>query len=120
MFTRMGFRPNNGWADALHVIYLGGKRVAFTYGRRDIGANLGQDTDLSWSQRERQGIKKRLDVAAVVCELRCNLSTGAIPQSPQAEMVGQQFLERETPDRSIARTRRSTCGRPVYQFQGLQ
>jgi len=48
MFTRMGFRPNNGWADALHVIYLGGKRVAFTYGRRDIGTNLSEyDGDLS-------------------------------------------------------------------------
>ncbi|MBO6564963.1 MAG: hypothetical protein JJ956_09495 [Pseudomonadales bacterium] len=47
MFTRMGFRPNNGWADALHVIYLGGKRVAFTYGRRDIGKDLSiYDGDL--------------------------------------------------------------------------
>src|SRR6185437_1264863 len=40
MFTRMGFRPRNGWADALHVVYLGGERVAFTYGRRDIGMDL--------------------------------------------------------------------------------
>ena len=40
MFTRMGFRPGDGWADALHVVYLQGKRVAFTYGRRDIGADL--------------------------------------------------------------------------------
>ena len=48
MFTRMGFRPNNGWADALHVIYLGGKRVAFTYGRRDIGTDLSvYDGDLA-------------------------------------------------------------------------
>lgn len=48
MFTRMGFRPNNGWADALHVIYLGEKRVAFTYGRRDIGTDLTQyDGDLT-------------------------------------------------------------------------
>lgn len=48
MFTRMGFRPNNGWADALHVVYLGGKRVAFTYGRRNIGTNLSEyDGDLA-------------------------------------------------------------------------
>jgi hypothetical protein len=40
MFTRMGFRPGDGWADALHVIYLEGSRVAFTYGRRDIGNDL--------------------------------------------------------------------------------
>lgn len=40
MFTRMGFRPGDGWADALHVVYLGGDRVAFTYGRRDIDTNL--------------------------------------------------------------------------------
>ncbi len=33
-FTRMGFRPNDGWADALHVVYLPKGRVAFTYGRR--------------------------------------------------------------------------------------
>jgi hypothetical protein len=33
-FTRMGFRPNEGWADALHAVYLPGGRVAFTYGRR--------------------------------------------------------------------------------------
>ena len=47
MFTRMGFRPNNGWADALHVIYLEGKRVLFTYGRRDIKADLARyDGDL--------------------------------------------------------------------------
>ena len=48
MFTRMGFRPRNGWADALHVVYLGGERVAFTYGRRDIGLDLtAYDRDLS-------------------------------------------------------------------------
>lgn len=48
MFTRMGFRPGNGWADALHVIYLEGRRVAFTYGRRDIGQDLSAyDGDLS-------------------------------------------------------------------------
>ena len=48
MFTRMGFRPHNGWADALHVVYLSGKRVAFTYGRRDIGSDLSAyDGDLS-------------------------------------------------------------------------
>jgi hypothetical protein len=47
MFTRMGFRPRNGWADALHVVYLGGDRVAFTYGRRDIGTDLAAyDGDL--------------------------------------------------------------------------
>ncbi len=40
MFTRMGFRPGDGWADGLHVVYLGGDRVAFTYGRRTIGKNL--------------------------------------------------------------------------------
>ena len=48
MFTRMGFRPGNGWADALHVIYLEGRRVAFTYGRRDIQADLSRyDGDLA-------------------------------------------------------------------------
>ncbi len=48
MFTRMGFRPNDGWADALHVVYLEGQRVAFTYGRRDIGTDLSAyDGDLS-------------------------------------------------------------------------
>ncbi len=47
MFTRMGFRPGDGWADALHVVYLEGSRVAFTYGRRDIGQDLTQyDGDL--------------------------------------------------------------------------
>jgi hypothetical protein len=51
MFTRMGFRPGNGWADALHVLYLPGKRVAFTYGRREIEAPLTQyDGDLSAGQ----------------------------------------------------------------------
>jgi hypothetical protein len=48
MFTRMGFRPRNGWADALHVIYLEGRRVAFTYGRRDIETDLSRyDGDLT-------------------------------------------------------------------------
>ncbi len=47
IFTRMGFRPGSGWADALHVVYLPGKRVAFTYGRRDIGSDLSAyDGDL--------------------------------------------------------------------------
>lgn len=34
IFTRMGWRPNDGWADALHAVYLPEGRVAFTYGRR--------------------------------------------------------------------------------------
>jgi len=47
MFTRMGFRPGDGWADGLHVVYLGDQRVAFTYGRRNIDEDLGQyDGDL--------------------------------------------------------------------------
>ena len=47
MFTRMGFRPGDGWADALHVIYLEGSRVAFTYSRRNIDTDLTQyDGDL--------------------------------------------------------------------------
>ena len=48
MFTRMGFRPGDRWADGLHVVYLGGDRVAFTYGRREIGADLAPyDDDLT-------------------------------------------------------------------------
>jgi hypothetical protein len=48
MFTRVGFRPQDGWADALHVVYLGGKRVAFTYGRRNIEKDLSlYDGDLT-------------------------------------------------------------------------
>jgi hypothetical protein len=47
MFTRMGFRPRDGWADGLHVVYLGGDRVAFTYGRRNIDPDLARyDGDL--------------------------------------------------------------------------
>jgi len=47
MFTRMGFRPGDGWADGLHVVYLGGDRVAFTYGRRTIERDLSHyDGDL--------------------------------------------------------------------------
>lgn len=45
IFTRMGFRPGSGWADALHVVYLPGKRVAFTYGRREIGQDLAAYND---------------------------------------------------------------------------
>lgn len=33
-FSRMGFRPRDGWADALHAVYLPDGAVAFTYGRR--------------------------------------------------------------------------------------
>ncbi|MEM7098548.1 MAG: hypothetical protein AAF541_09860 [Pseudomonadota bacterium] len=48
MFTRMGFRPNDGWADALHTLFLDGSRIAFTYGRRDIETDLAQyDGDLA-------------------------------------------------------------------------
>ncbi len=48
MFTRMGFRPGNGWADGLHVVYLPGRRLAFTYGRRNIEPELSlYDGDLS-------------------------------------------------------------------------
>lgn len=42
-FTRMGFRPKNGWADGLHVAYLGGERIAFCYARRD---HTGGEQDL--------------------------------------------------------------------------
>ena len=45
MFTRMGFRPGDGWADGLHVVYLGGDRVAFTYGRREIKPDLSRYND---------------------------------------------------------------------------
>lgn len=31
MMTRMGFRPNENYCDGLHVVYLGGKRLAFTH-----------------------------------------------------------------------------------------
>lgn len=47
MFTRMGFRPGDGWADGLHAVFLGGDRVAFTYGRRNIDRDLPRyDGDL--------------------------------------------------------------------------
>lgn len=36
LFTRMGFRVNEGWADGLHVLFLGGDRLAFTYGQRAL------------------------------------------------------------------------------------
>jgi hypothetical protein len=44
----MGFRPNDGWADALHAVYLPEGRVAFTYGRRtdltpEVVATLGPE-----------------------------------------------------------------------------
>jgi hypothetical protein len=48
IFTRMGWRPSDGWADGLHVVYLGGDRVAFTYGRRNIEQDLSKyNGDLS-------------------------------------------------------------------------
>lgn len=48
IFTRMGWRPGDGWADGLHVVYLGGDRVAFTYGRRNIEQDLSKyNGDLS-------------------------------------------------------------------------
>ena len=31
MMTRMGFRPNENYCDGLHVVYLGGQRLAFTH-----------------------------------------------------------------------------------------
>jgi hypothetical protein len=45
MFTRMGFRPKDGFADGLHVVYLGGDRVAFTYGITRIGEDLKEYDD---------------------------------------------------------------------------
>jgi hypothetical protein len=45
MFARMGFRPGDRWADGLHVVYLGGDRVAFTYGRREIASDLTRYDD---------------------------------------------------------------------------
>jgi hypothetical protein len=36
LFTRMGLRPGDGWGDGLHVMYLGGDRIAFTYSRIDL------------------------------------------------------------------------------------
>jgi len=48
IFTRMGWRPGDGWADGLHAVYLGGDRVAFTYGQRNIEQNLAKyNGDLS-------------------------------------------------------------------------
>ena len=42
IFTRMGWRPGDGWADGFNVVYLGGDRVAFTYGRRNIEQDLSK------------------------------------------------------------------------------
>jgi hypothetical protein len=84
MFTRMGFRPGDGWADGLHVVYLGGDRVAFTYGRRNIGGDLhAYDGDLrvgdlevvcvvpfeSWEVRY-DGPCQDIDDAAILLERR--------------------------------------------------
>lgn len=41
-FTRMGFRANEGWSDGLHVVYLGGDRVAFTHSRKDFSQGAQQ------------------------------------------------------------------------------
>jgi hypothetical protein len=41
----MGFRPKDGFADGLHVVYLGGDRVAFTYGITGIGEDLTEYDD---------------------------------------------------------------------------
>jgi len=48
MFTRMGWRTGSAWADSLHVLFLPGKRVVFTYSRRKIDQPLSAyDDDLT-------------------------------------------------------------------------
>lgn len=42
--TRMGFRANDGWADYMHILFLGGSRIIFCYERRDMGRD---DQDLA-------------------------------------------------------------------------
>ena len=32
-YTRLGFRPHDGWRDAVHVLYLEGSRIGFGYAR---------------------------------------------------------------------------------------
>lgn len=67
-FTRMGFRPNDGWADALHAVYLPGGRVAFTYGRRtdltpEVVAGLGpKDPQVANLTLKRGEAFKRWDI----------------------------------------------------------
>jgi hypothetical protein len=33
-YTRLGFRPNDGWKDAVHILYLPGSRLGFGYDRK--------------------------------------------------------------------------------------
>ena len=37
-YTRLGFRPHDGWRDALHILYLAGQRIGFAYQREDHDA----------------------------------------------------------------------------------
>ena len=41
VFTRVGFRPGDGWADGLRGVYVGGDRVAVTDGGRGVGRGRG-------------------------------------------------------------------------------
>jgi hypothetical protein len=94
MFTRMGFRPGDGWADGLHAVYLGGDRVAFTYGRRTIDADLARyDGDLTvgglrlecvepfglwrvgYSVRRRTSPMRRFCSSAASCGRRVGIAT---------------------------------------------
>jgi len=36
MVTRMSFRANDGYADGLHVVFLEGNRILFSFNRRDL------------------------------------------------------------------------------------
>jgi hypothetical protein len=40
-YTRLGFRPNDGWKDAVHVLFLPGSRLGFGYDRKPHAA--GED-----------------------------------------------------------------------------
>jgi len=47
MMTRMGFRPNENYCDGLHVVYLGGKRLAFTHSAGRLADGFPGDVGVS-------------------------------------------------------------------------
>jgi hypothetical protein len=80
MVTRMAFRAHQGFADGLHIVFLGGQRVAFSYGRRDLGSEnhelsvAGLSFDLGepfqrWTIRH-DGQAQDIDDAAVLMTRR--------------------------------------------------
>jgi hypothetical protein len=80
--TRMGFRANDGWADAMHIVFLEGSRIIFCYDRRDLSRS-DENLSVGGLTLARLGaIGRRVGNGELRCGWRSTFAASPIPTTP--------------------------------------